>query len=104
MTQTERCRMLESSLPVAPYRAKLKALHDEMLAEIEALEADAKKFHEAASCERDVRQQLERTIEADEALLKQALNALEWYATNYWRPEGVDNTLAALRERLGETT
>jgi prefoldin subunit 5 len=66
--------------------------------EIEALQQDVKKFREAASCERDVRQQLERAIEADEALLRQALDCLELYADIGIK--GVDKTITTIEERL----
>ena len=70
MTIIERCRMLESSLPVAPYRATLTALHDEMLAE----------------------------IEAKDALLRQALECLERSDTLGWQANLP--VIQAIKERL----
>jgi hypothetical protein len=66
--------------------------------EIEALQADVKKFREAASCERDVRQQLERIVEADEALLRQALDCLECHADIGIK--GAEKIIDAIKERL----
>jgi hypothetical protein len=71
--------------------------------EIEALQQDVKKFREAASCERDVRQQLERTIEADEALLRQALEAMvETFDCTHEACGLPLNAIEAIRKRLGE--
>jgi hypothetical protein len=65
--------------------------------EIEALQQDVKKFLEAASCERDVRLLLRNavdTIKADEALLRQALELLEWeYGLSH-------HLVFAIKERL----
>jgi uncharacterized membrane protein len=58
-----RCRMAESCLPPAEYRTLLTQLHDDMLGEIEVAHAVG------------IRQ--EQTLMDNEALLRQALKALE---------------------------
>jgi uncharacterized 2Fe-2S/4Fe-4S cluster protein (DUF4445 family) len=82
--------------------AELRRQHDE----IEALQADVKRFREAASCEREVRQQLERAIEADEALLRQAVDRLDTARYNEADPvvrKHYEETIKAIKERLNDT-
>ena len=76
-----RCRLSEGWLPVAPYRAMLTILHDDMLGEIEAMHAVG------------IRQ--EQTLINDEALLRQALEVMEGRMFGAF-----EQTIAALRERL----
>jgi vacuolar-type H+-ATPase subunit I/STV1 len=67
--------------------------------EIEALQQDVKKFREAAFCEREVRRQLERIVEADEALLRQALEALVINGSLGLTP-AIQEAITAIKERL----
>ena len=93
----------------------------DLIRESEALREDVHRFREDAHCERETRRQLERHVEAlqaaqqecgfgagccyqaakaeaDEALMRQALDAL-----NHVNVQDRVQIIAALRERLGET-
>jgi hypothetical protein len=85
-----RCRMSESCLPDAEYRSRLTALHDDMLAEIEAAHAVG------------IRQ--EQILMEYEALLRQALSAMNKVLSgaDFDRPYAeLKQVAAAIEERLG---
>jgi uncharacterized protein YukE len=63
-----RCRIAESCLPPAEYRTLLTALHDEMLAEIEALQ-QALYTEEAISFRRQLHE-----VQAENEALREALS------------------------------
>jgi hypothetical protein len=83
-----RCRMAESCLPPAEYRTLLTQLHDDMLGEIEVAHAVG------------IRQ--EQTLMDNEALLRQALKALEMLTECYDDSAvGLEiDAIKALQERL----